>query len=107
MNNFGDKNTSSNHALFSALRSKLAREVCGSAMLADLLEKVNGMEESQNRPAEFKGKFDEFVGRAEEYSTAIRQASYRTGGQRQLPGNGLGFNPKYYPQDFETSATWA
>jgi len=72
MNNLGDKNTTSNSALFSALRSKLAREVCGSAMLADLLEKVNGMEASQNRPAEFKGKFDEFVGRAEEYSTAIR-----------------------------------
>ena len=72
MNNFKDQNPTSNHALFSALRSKLAREVCGSAMLADLLEKVNGMEASQNRPAEFKGKFDEFVGRAEEYSTAIR-----------------------------------
>jgi hypothetical protein len=37
-----------------------------------LLQKVNGMEQAQDCPAEFKGKFDEFVGRAEEYSTAIR-----------------------------------
>jgi hypothetical protein len=62
MSNFKDQNNTSNNALFSALRSKLAREVCGSAMLADLLQKVNGMEQAQ----------DEFVGRAEEYSTAIR-----------------------------------
>jgi hypothetical protein len=59
-------------AVFAGLRAKLAREVTGSAMLADLLEKVNKMQEVHASPAEFQGRFDEFVGRAEEYSTAIR-----------------------------------
>jgi hypothetical protein len=59
-------------AVFAALRAKLAREVSGSAMLADLLEKVNRMQEVHASPAEFQGRFNEFVGRAEEYSTAIR-----------------------------------
>jgi hypothetical protein len=58
--------------VFAALRAKLAREVSGSAMLTDLLEKVNRMQEVHACPAEFQGRFDEFVGRAEEYSTAIR-----------------------------------
>ncbi len=59
-------------AVFAALRAKLAREVSGSAMLAELLEKVNRMQEVHACPAEFQGRFNEFVGRAEEYSTAIR-----------------------------------
>lgn len=59
-------------AVFAALRAKLAHEVSGSAMLADLLEKVNKMQEVHACPDEFQGRFDEFVGRAEEYSTAIR-----------------------------------
>src|SRR5271163_3663178 len=63
---------SSPDAVFAALRTKLAREVSGSAMLADLLEKVTRMQEVRACPAEFQGRFDEFVGRAEEYSTAIR-----------------------------------
>ncbi len=67
-----DQNTTSRNALFSALRDKLTREVSGSAMLSDLLQKVNGMQAVQTCPAEFQGKFEEFVDRAEEYSTAIR-----------------------------------
>jgi hypothetical protein len=59
-------------AVFAGLRIKLAREVSSSAMLADLLQKVNKMQEAHACPAEFEGRFDEFVGRAEEYSTAIR-----------------------------------
>ena len=72
MTDFPDQITTAHDELFSALRAKLACEVSGSAMLADLLEKVNGMQAVQTCPAEFKSKFDEFVGRAEEYSTAIR-----------------------------------
>ena len=71
-NNLPDERIVSHDALFAALRAKLKSEVSGSAMLADLLQKVNGMQEVHTCPAEFKGKFDEFVGRAEEYSTAIR-----------------------------------
>jgi hypothetical protein len=71
-NKLPDERTVSHDALFAALRAKLKSEVSGSAMLADLLQKVNGMEEVRDCPKEFKGKFDEFVGRAEEYSTAIR-----------------------------------
>ena len=67
-----DHNTSQHNALFAALRAKLTREVSGSAMLSDLLQKVNEMQAVHTCPAEFKGKFNEFVGRAEEYSTAIR-----------------------------------
>jgi hypothetical protein len=72
--NFPDQRPTSPspNELFAALRMKLSREVSGSAMLADLLEKVNRMQEVHACPDEFKGRFDEFVGRAEEYSTAIR-----------------------------------
>jgi hypothetical protein len=71
-NKFPDDRTTSHNELFAALRAKLKSEVSGSAMLADLLQKVNGMQEVYDCPTEFKGKFDEFVGRLEEYSTAIR-----------------------------------
>lgn len=71
-NNYSDHRTTSHDALFAALRAKLKSEVSSSAMLGDLLQKVNGMQEVYDCPTEFKGKFDEFVGRAEEYSTAIR-----------------------------------
>jgi hypothetical protein len=71
-NKLPDERTVSHDALFAALRAKLKSEVSGSAMLTDLLQKVNGMQEVYTCPAEFKGKFDEFVGRAQEYSTAIR-----------------------------------
>ncbi len=72
--NFRDERSVSScpDAVFAALRAKLAHEVAGSAMLADLLEKVNRMQEVHASPAEFQGRFNEFVGRAEEYSTAIR-----------------------------------
>ena len=33
-------------AAFAPLREQIAREVSGSAMLADLLEKLNGMQEA-------------------------------------------------------------
>lgn len=72
--NFPDERSvpSCPEAIFAALRTKLAREVSSSAMLAELLEKVNRMQAVHACPAEFQGRFDEFVGRAEEYSTAIR-----------------------------------
>jgi hypothetical protein len=74
-NNFPDQNTisTSHHALFTALRAELAHEVSGSsAMLADLLERVSGMQEAHARPAEFKDRFDEFVGRAQEHIGVVR-----------------------------------
>ena len=71
-NNLPDERSTSHNEVFAALRAKLKSEVSGSAMLTDLLQKVNGMQEVFDCPTEFKGKFDEFVGRAEEYSTAIR-----------------------------------
>jgi hypothetical protein len=43
----------SHDAVFASLRAKLADEVSSSAMLADLLEKLNGMQEAQARPADF------------------------------------------------------
>jgi hypothetical protein len=49
------------------LRAKLAGEVGSSAMLADLLEKLNGMPEAQARPADFRERFDAFVARVDEY----------------------------------------
>jgi hypothetical protein len=67
-----DERSGTHHALFSALRVKLAREVSSSAMLAELLHKVNEMQKASANPAEFEGRFHEFVHRAEEYSTAIR-----------------------------------
>src|SRR5271168_5223020 len=64
-NNLPDERSTSHAELFAALRAKLKSEVTSSAMLGDLLQKVNGMQEVQACPAEFKGRFDEFVGRAE------------------------------------------
>src|SRR5271170_4993046 len=59
-------------AVFSALREKLAHEISSSAMLADLLERVNRMQETQANPERFKEQFDEFVYRAEEYIDLVR-----------------------------------
>ena len=42
-------------AVFAALRAKLAREVSGSAMLAELLEKVNRMQEVHASPSQVPG----------------------------------------------------
>ena len=63
---------SAGNTVFASLRAKLAREVESSAMLADLLEKLNGMQEAQARPADFKERFDMFVARAEEYPEVVR-----------------------------------
>ena len=68
-NKLPDERTISHDALFAALRAKLKSEFSREPMLTDLLQKVNGMQEVYACPSEFKGKFDEFVGRAEEYST--------------------------------------
>jgi glycerol kinase len=46
---FPDSAPTTDVAIFSSLRAKLAREVSGSAMLAALLEKVNRMQECQDR----------------------------------------------------------
>jgi len=51
-------------AVFGSLREKIAEGVSGSAVLADLLEKLNGMQEACARPVDFKERFDEFVARA-------------------------------------------
>ena len=59
-------------AVFASLRAKLAGEVSSSAMLADLLEKLNGMQEAQARPADFMKRFDAFVARADEHLDVVR-----------------------------------
>ena len=59
-------------AVFASLRDKIASEVSGSAMLADLLEKLNGMQEACARPADFKDRFDEFVARAADHSDIVQ-----------------------------------
>jgi len=59
-------------AIFPSLRATLAREVSSSAMLADLLQKLNRMQEAQARPADFKVQFDAFVARADEYLDMIQ-----------------------------------
>jgi hypothetical protein len=41
-------------------------------MLADLLEKLNGMQEACARPADFKDRFDEFVARAADHSDIVQ-----------------------------------
>jgi hypothetical protein len=66
------KIAASHDAVFASLRAKLAGEVSSSAMLADLLEKLNGMQEAQSRPADFREWFDEFVARADEYLDLVR-----------------------------------
>jgi hypothetical protein len=58
-------------AAFECLRQKLASEVTGSAMLADLLGKLNGMQDACARPADFKLRFDEFAARAVDYSDVV------------------------------------
>jgi hypothetical protein len=63
---------STGDAVFASLRAKLAGEVESSAMLVDLLQKLNGMQEAQARPGDFKERFDVFVARAEEYPEVVR-----------------------------------
>jgi hypothetical protein len=69
---FPQESGSAGDAVFASLRAKLAGEVESSAMLADLLQKLNGMQEAQARPADFKERFDVFVARAEEYLEVLR-----------------------------------
>jgi hypothetical protein len=59
-------------AVFGALREKLASEVSSSALLAELLKKVNLMQKAQATPEEFKERFYEFVSRAEEHMDVVR-----------------------------------
>jgi hypothetical protein len=69
---FRDSASTTGDAVFRSLRAKLAREVSGSAMLSELLEKVNRMQECHDCPEDFKVRFDEFVVRAEEYLHVVR-----------------------------------
>jgi Helix-turn-helix domain of resolvase len=62
----------SRDAVFATLRARLAGEVSSSAMLAELLEKLNGMQEAQARPADFTKRFDAFVARADEHLDVVR-----------------------------------
>ena len=73
-NTFQHRNTSATccTAVFATLREEIACEVSGSAMLADLLEKLNGMQEACARPADFKIRFDIFVARAADYRDVVQ-----------------------------------
>jgi hypothetical protein len=62
----------SRDAVFASLRAKLAGEVSSSAVLADLLEKLNRMQEAQARPSDFKESLDAFIARAEEHLDVVR-----------------------------------
>ena len=59
-------------AVFDELRRMLANEVSSSALLAELLQRVNSMWAAQDSPEEFEERFDEFVSRADEYMAVIR-----------------------------------
>jgi hypothetical protein len=69
---FPDPPSPTDIAVFSSLRAKLDREVSSSAMLSELLEIVNRMQECCNGPEDFRARFDEFVVRAEEYLHVVR-----------------------------------
>jgi hypothetical protein len=58
--------------VFSTLRETLAQEVSSSALLAELLERVNRMQSAQATPERFKEHFDTFVPRVEEYIEVVR-----------------------------------
>jgi hypothetical protein len=62
----------SHHVVFASLRAKLVGEIASSAMLAELLQMLNGMQEAQARPADFRERFDAFVARADEYLDVVR-----------------------------------
>lgn len=64
--------SASRNTVFASLRAKLACEVSSNAMLADLLEKLNAMQEAQTRPADFKKRFEAFVTRADEYLDVVQ-----------------------------------
>jgi hypothetical protein len=58
--------------VFSSLRANLSREVSSSAMLSELLERVNAMQECCDCPEDFKLRFNDFVARADEYLHVVR-----------------------------------
>ena len=62
----------SRDAVFASLRAKLAGEVSSSAVLADLLDKLNRMQEAQARPRDFKASFEAFIARADEHLEVLR-----------------------------------
>ena len=62
----------SRNAVFASLRAKLTGEVSSSAVLADLLDKLNRMQEAQGRPGEFKASFEAFIARADEHLEVLR-----------------------------------
>ncbi len=62
----------SHDSVFGALRKRLAHEVSSSAVLSELLEKINLMHATHSAPEQFQNHFDEFVSRSAEYSTVIR-----------------------------------
>lgn len=63
---------SARDAVFASLRAKLAGEVSSSAVLADLLDKLNRMQEAQARSNDFKAPFEAFIARAEEHLEVLR-----------------------------------
>ena len=65
-------NCASRDAVFASLRAKLAHEVSSSAVLADLLDKLNRMQEAQARPGDFKESFDAFIARADEHLEVVQ-----------------------------------
>jgi hypothetical protein len=67
---FGSR--ASRDAVFASLRARLAGEVSSSAVLADLLDKLNRMQEAQARPGDFKASLDAFITRAEEHLDVVR-----------------------------------
>lgn len=64
--------SASTDAVFASLRQKLCLEVSGSAILSELLWKLNRMQEAHQRPVEFKSRFEEFVARAAEHQAVVR-----------------------------------
>lgn len=66
------QNSYLNSAVFADLRKTLVGRVPSSAVLADLLEKVNSMQETQHSPEGFEDHFQQFVARAEDCMTVVR-----------------------------------
>jgi hypothetical protein len=72
MNAYFPNQSTSHDVLFASLRTKLCREVRGSAMLLALLERVNKMQAMHTEPEAFKVSFDDFVARADHHISVVR-----------------------------------
>ncbi len=72
MNAYFPDQSTSHDAVFASLRTKLCREVAGSAMLLALLERVNRMQETHTEPEAFKASFDDFILRADDHIGVVR-----------------------------------